>query len=176
MSSTLKAPDRITRRNPAAAYPSPKALALDASLTRAQRIELLKRWQADLESRAEAVDEGMPPRPRGRPGRRRPDLRDVALALDLLDSDQERPTSDEKRMDVPYEVIPFAPSADPIDEGTPTMADQDSSRPRLRTASIVFWGAAIVAAALLGAPLLAGAAAVLLGAAAILTRLPFIED
>lgn len=116
---------RDARRHPAAAFPSPAALAADASLSRAERIEMLQRWERDLEARAIADDEGMPPR------RRTTDLRDVALALRSLgvapNTSQTSstsaaintsgamnstettgtPTDDGARRDVPYDAIPL---------------------------------------------------------------------
>ena len=175
MTATMTMSKRSTRRNPAAAYPSPKALALDASLTRTQRIALLERWKRDLEARAEAVDEGMPPRPFE--PRARPHLRDVALALEMLADDDERIAAEDPppRANVPYDHIPFAPSADPVDGGLPATGTRSGRRPHLSRGEIGFWALAVGILALFGAPLLAGAAGMLLLLAIVLTRLPFLE-
>lgn len=49
-------------RDPNSVFPSPEAVLRDPSLTRDQKIEILRRWEYDAAEIAVAVEEGMPDR------------------------------------------------------------------------------------------------------------------
>lgn len=60
--------------DPAAAFASPEAVRDHPALTRAERIEILRRWEYDAANVSVAAEEGMP-------GGEEPLLRRITLAL-----------------------------------------------------------------------------------------------
>jgi hypothetical protein len=67
-------------KDPAAAFGSPGEVVTAAGLTRQQKIEILKRWEADARLLMVASDENMPD------GEQQP-LQDVQEAMRALDAD-----------------------------------------------------------------------------------------
>lgn len=72
--------------DPASTFSSPEALLLHPTLTREQKIEILRRWEYDAAEVCVAVEEGMPGGETGMLGR-------ILVALDQLTGgiDPERP-------------------------------------------------------------------------------------
>ena len=175
MSATTTATPTPFLTNPARTHRSPKALAADASLPRARRVALLQRWKRDLQARDAAIAEGMPAPTTGKAYSQRPDVRDVALALESI-RDAERPTTTgEGRLDVEPAHIPLTSTAGTKPVTTDRTDEERDDAPHLSRGEVVFWSTAIVATGLMGAPLLASAAGALLLFALILTRLPFFD-
>ncbi len=77
--------------DPAAYYPSPDAIVVDAGLTRTQRLRLLSEWAQDILDRQVADNEGMAPEIPGVAAAETALLRQVNAAMEIVEASPEAP-------------------------------------------------------------------------------------
>lgn len=78
-------PDQIEKAmlDPAAVFDTPEEIVRDADITRAQKIELLRRWENQVADEAVALEEGMPGEESDLPRRILVALGELAGPIDL---------------------------------------------------------------------------------------------